>query len=227
MKILVYTGFDDNRGFRNFGIDSTLSKAQYALKNNYDFLCVRDYSGYDRPISWFKIKKILELLPNYDYIFWSDADAVITNHEIRIEDIINKEIQRPKEIMVSPEPIPVQFKMEIPPLKSVDYVIAYDDYSPCMGNFIIRNCEWSMNFFSRIYEKTEFMNDPIWDNRAQDNLIYYDKSISEHIKYVPKKMINSFIYDWTRGDFLIHFPAISPERRVLLTREYMQKSIYI
>jgi hypothetical protein len=226
MKILVYTGFDDNRGFRNFGIDSTLSKARYALKNNYDFLCTRDYTGYDRPISWFKIKKILELLPNYDYIFWSDADAVITNHAIRIEDIISKEIERPKSIMVSPETSPRQFSMEIPPLKSIDYVIAYDDYSPCMGNFIIRNCEWSMNFFSKIYEKTEFMNDPIWDNRAQDNLIYHDKSISEHIKYVPKKMINSFIYDWTRGDFLIHFPAISPERRVLLTREYMQKSIY-
>ena len=37
-----------------------------------------------------KIFKLVEKLKDYDYVFCSDADVVITNRDIRIEDILFK-----------------------------------------------------------------------------------------------------------------------------------------
>lgn len=222
MKILVYTGFDDNKGYKETGLISAPNKAEYAFRHGYDFLCNRNYVGFDRPISWFKIKEILRLLPRYDYIFWSDADAVITNLTLSLEKhLINSTIIRPEYVNVSPsiEPEPVKTSH----LVNTDYIIAYDDYSPCMGNFIIKNTPWAIKFFEAIYNQTQFMNDPIWDNRAQDWLIYNNPTLTENIKFVPKGHINSMIHDWKEGDFMIHFAATEMPRRVILMDRALSK----
>lgn len=223
MKILVMTGFDNNGGYEDVGLLSAPNKAKYAFKHGYDFICKRNYEGYDRPISWFKIKHIIDLLPSYDYIFWTDADCVITNYNIRIEDLINNSIDRPNKVFISPHIHSVE--VNLPKLEETNYIIAHDYYSPCMGNFIIKNCKWSIDFFTSIYNQTQFMNDPIWDNRGQDYLFYHHPELMKDVKFVPKYLINSMIYDWKHGDFLIHFPAINSKRRVELINEYLQKSI--
>lgn len=216
------TGFDDNRGYKETGMLSAPNKARYAYKHKYDFICKRNYDGFDRPISWFKIKHILEILHNYDYIFWSDADCVITNYDIKIEDIITTSIDRPNKIYVSPIAEPIE--IELPNLEEENYFIAYDNYSPCMGNFIIKNCKWSFDFFTEIYNQTQFMNDPIWDNRGQDHLFYNNPKLMSKVKFLPKRMINSMTPDWEAKDFLIHFPATEMPRRVNLINHYLSKS---
>lgn len=225
MKILVYTGFDNNKGYYETGLISGPNKAEYAFRHGYDFLCSRNYEGYDRPLSWFKIRKILELLPNYDYIFWSDADAVITNYLIKLEDIINAPVQRQPTVKISPDNFPgcEPIEVPLPELTQPNYIIAQDNYSPCMGNFIIRNCEWSHNFFVSIYNQIQFMNDPIWDNRAQDYLFQQKSDLMKFVKFIPKKSINSMIHDWTIGDFMIHLAATEMPRRVNLMNYYLNQ----
>jgi hypothetical protein len=224
MKILVYTGFNDDRGYKETGLISAPNKALYAYKHGYDFLCKRNYDGYERPISWFKIKHILELLPKYDYIFWSDADAIITNYQIKIEDIITSQVERPLQVNISPGPVPIL--VDLPKMEEQNYFIAYDNYSPCMGHFIIKNCEWSIKFFEEIYAQTQFMNDPIWDNRGQGHLFHKFPDYMSKVKFLPKHMINSMMPDWKDGDFLIHFPATEMPRRIIKMAEYSKKIIY-
>lgn len=224
MKCLVYTGFDNNKGYYETGLITAPNKAEYAFRHGYDFLCNRDYSGYGRPLSWFKIKEILRLLPRYDYIFWSDADALITNLTLKLEDhLINKYIDRPNFVNVSPAIEPELITTS--PLIDTNYIIAYDNFSPCMGNFLIKNCPWSIEFFTSIYEQTQFMNDPIWDNRGQDWLLYNNPKLTENIKFVPKSDLNSMIHDWKYGDFIIHLAATEMPRRVNLLKYYLSQTI--
>lgn len=225
MKILVMTGFDNNKGYYETGLISGPNKAEYAFRHGYDFICKRNYKAYDRPISWYKIKHILELMPNYDYIFWSDADAVITNYNIKLEDIIQQEFIRQPNLFISPHNTPGSepISINLPPLNKVNYIIAQDNYSPCMGNFIIKSCEWSYDFFHKIYNQIQFMDDPIWDNRAQDYLLYNNPSLCNSIKFVPKNIINSMIPDWKDGDFIIHLAATEMPRRVDLMKLYLNQ----
>ena len=73
----------------------TLSKDFYCYKNKYDFIIGRekDYSKIThnkKRYGWLKVYKLLEILNNYDYIFVSDADVSIMNHNLKLESIINR-----------------------------------------------------------------------------------------------------------------------------------------
>jgi hypothetical protein len=230
MKVLVYTGFDNNNGFNEIGKLSAQNKFEYAQRHNYDFLCVKNYHGYDRPISWFKIQKIIQLLPQYDWIFWSDADALIMNQTIRVEDIISINIPRRETIRLSPRDTgSVDSASEIkeislPPLEETNYIISQDEYSPCMGNFLIRDSRWSRLFFECIYNSTQFLNDNLWDNRAQDYLFHlHPNEYLTKTKFFPKSWFNAFYYE--PSNFIVHFPATEPLRRLRYTNEFLQKVI--
>jgi len=225
MKILIYTGYaNGERGnFTEWANKTTQNKFEYAEKHGYGFLSERNYKGYDRPISWYKIYKILNLINDYDWVVWMDADSLITNYNVKIEDIINQEVDRKKTVFLSPKDLPIE--CSLPPLKETNYIITQDDYSPCMGIFLIKNCEWSRNFFKKIYEQTNHLNDPIWDNRAQDSLLYNNPELMENIKFVPQKTLNSFTLNWTVGDFIIHWPATESERKKRYTEEYLNQVI--
>ena len=73
----------------------TLSKDFYCYKNKYDFIIGRekDYSKIThnkKRYGWLKVYKLLEILNNYDYIFVSDADVSIMNHNLKLESITNR-----------------------------------------------------------------------------------------------------------------------------------------
>lgn len=216
MKILVLTGYCGERFYRA-GALSANNKNEYAAKHGYDFFCLRStYCDYKDPVSWLKIEWIQKNLKNYDWIFWSDADSVITNQEIKLEDIINNKFTRPTKINVSPGPEPIS--IDLPRLKESNYIVAYDDYSPCMGNFLIKGkgADRSGLFLELILNlKSKYYNDPIWDNRAQDYLFSInDCHILEYVDFVPQKALNSGIHQWTKGDFVLHFYATSEKWRL-------------
>ena len=67
------------------------SKRDYAAKWGYDFvLGGEEFWDRDRPIPWSKIPFFLSVLDKYDWIWFSDADSVITNPEIRLETLIER-----------------------------------------------------------------------------------------------------------------------------------------
>lgn len=213
MKILVLTGYCGPR-FEKAGLISSTTKFNYATKHGYDFLLLNSsYQDYKDPVSWFKIEWLRDNLKNYDWVFWSDADALIMNQNIKLEDLINFASARPSSLWISPVRTPIQ--VELPELVEKNYIIAYDDYSPCMGNFLIKNSAWSHEFLNKILSlKQKYLNDDIWDNRSQDFLLYSEKDLLKYIDFVPQKALNSGIHQYTDGDFVLHWYATAEKWRL-------------
>ncbi|KAL5994415.1 hypothetical protein ACLOJK_024465 [Asimina triloba] len=75
------------RGRRNFeGLMETVSgnKIAYAEKNGYDFIDASEMIDKRRPASWSKIIAVKTHLPNYDWVFWNDADTLVTNSTVSL-----------------------------------------------------------------------------------------------------------------------------------------------
>src|SRR5436305_122069 len=71
----------------------TQSKRAYCQKHGYDFIFSKDSSDPSRHIYWSKIFLILQVLennPSYQWVVWLDADTLIMNQDIPIEDLIDE-----------------------------------------------------------------------------------------------------------------------------------------
>lgn len=193
-------------------------KLNYCKFHNYELILHQvDENKYKMKKGWIKIYKLLESLKFYDYIMCSDADVILTNRDIRIEDIIFKYM---KEQHIG--------------LITTDYI------SINSGNVIWKNTPRTfqlLNEMLKIGEKSEryslykpFKPKGIYE---QPNLIYlYNtyEDIKDSIKIIPQFEMNSYtklfqelkkenciktidnIYNrcnWENGDFLVHFAGMN------------------
>ena len=60
------------------------SKEIYCNLHNYKFIYVNDSIDKNRKPHWTKVKAIQNNLADYDWVFYSDADAQIMNFDIYI-----------------------------------------------------------------------------------------------------------------------------------------------
>jgi hypothetical protein len=189
-------------------------KRDYCKYHNYDFII----KIIDTCDGWDKIYLLKEQLKNYDYIFMSDGDVVITNRDISIEEII--------------------IKYGEPEL----FIISKDYNTFNSGNMIWANNDNSYKFINDMIElKKKYTVKEIYDmnNILKNNKIIgiYEQPYLLHLIYnidnytiVPQKVINSYIYDgctisnreltntlsydnnyskWENGDFLVHFAGLN------------------
>lgn len=179
---------------------SSGNKLLYAQKHNYSFLCERNYKDYNRNISWFKIKKILESMWKYDWIFWSDADSLILNLETKIEDIINLPGKESTHVMT-----PDRSSINIPNGEKF-FIVSDDEWAnlgPCLGGFLIKSCTTAYKFLEDIYSSTEFEEGPWWDQHAAHKLWKSEPKYLSGLKVVSKVFLNSF-NDYRQDSFMIH-----------------------
>lgn len=201
-------------------------KQDYCKYNNYDFIFeyIKDENEIkpkmgNKKLGWIKIHKLYELLYtcNYDYIFLSDADVVITNRDKRIEDLI------------------IKYN-----LINHSCLLTTDYNTINTGNVIWRYCSDTINILNQMLEIGEkqcrydirkpFLPKGIYE---QPNLIYlYNKEIEirKQIKIIPQYELNSYSKvcpklllpnvlpkimgkpnrcNWKEGDFLIHFAGMN------------------
>jgi lipopolysaccharide biosynthesis glycosyltransferase len=85
-NICVVTAYDD--AFTEVGDYTIPIKLAYCMKHKYDFRVYREGFDTSRHPSWSKILFIRETLKEYDWVFWIDADAVFTNHNIKVMDMV-------------------------------------------------------------------------------------------------------------------------------------------
>lgn len=187
MKIL--TLYDDNFGAENF-LPPT---REYCKKHGYTLIEHTERLS-NRPISWDKIKLIEKvwkeeyvdsLLDSSFYnlgkwILWLDADAMILNHEIKLEDII-------KEVMdQNPE---------------ADFIISRDSYNnENMGVFFIRQTSNTVNLLKDMWAQEDIINHQWWENAAFMRV--YKKY---NPTFIHHKKINIYPNEYETGDFILHF----------------------
>lgn len=156
---------------------------------------------------WAKIYFLKIWLNEYDWLMWIDSDAMVMNHAIKLEDTIGKCGDR-------------------------DLIICRDYPSSgkntealginC-GVFLIRNCEWSIQFLNDIDKrKPEYLSHRFPEQEAMEEVMC--ASIS-HVAKVHNPLLNQFWVTWQPGDFIVHHAGGSVEDKVKGLTPFLEKVI--
>lgn len=181
------------------------SKKEYCKKNNYE--CIiggEEFWDRERPIPWSKIPFLLNVLEKSDegeLIFMSDADVYITNMDLKLETHVVPLLPDGKDLLMT-----------------IDSCGHIND-----GNILIRNTEWSRGFWKRVYEQTELLYHPWWENAAVIKLLELNKSDLDKTQITNKcRIFNAYIQGlpnmplWAPGDLLVHFAGIYDVKRMIV-----------
>jgi galactosyl transferase GMA12/MNN10 family len=173
------------------------SKKAYAMKHGYQyFLGGEEQWDRARPIPWSKVGFVLELLnklPEGELVFLSDADVMITNYELRLEDQV----------------LPL-----LPPHK--DLLMAIDACGHLnSGNMLMRNGPWLRDWWRRVGEQKDLTYHIWWENAAMIRLLETvpadfarTETTAEHWRF------NAYLRGlpgqplWEPGCFLVHFAGV-------------------
>ncbi len=191
------------------------NKKVYCEKWGYDALAMT--SGFQLPVQHISFERsnyIADLLESgqYDWIHAVGCDTMITNFNIKLEDLIDDDF---------------------------DFVIATDCYNINNDSFLARasdtTIKWLRNTVS-LYES--YINAKWLDQSAMIDTI---DMMGDRIKIVPQRALNSYNYDlypgliphiykkdllgndgqWQPGDFLIHWPAVPLNKRIELAQQML------
>lgn len=154
---------------------------KYCEKHNYTFKSRNEsYLTQGRPSSWAKINAIKEEFEKTnDWIFWIDTDAIITNHQTNIKDIIDE---------------------------NYSYIFSPDGsvwISACC--FLMKKTESSIKLLNKMWDQpNEVINHCWWENLALMKVLESDSELTKTCKIIEYKKIFSQIDDWKKGDFIMH-----------------------
>lgn len=191
------------------------SKKQYASKNGYTYIQGGEsYWDRTRPIAWSKVKFILDQLSNLPEgaIVWqSDADVLITNMDLKLEDHV----------------------LPLLPLNK-DLLMTYDAcHHINSGNILMRNTKWTRDFWKRVNDRVDCTYHIWWENMAMIKLMEENEEDRNNIEITNNhKRFNAYIMGlpdeplWEPGDFLVHFAGIyKPEKMQQLIESIQEGNI--
>jgi predicted O-methyltransferase YrrM len=166
-------------------------KKRYCEQHGYEFICAQQVLDPSRPIAWSKIPLILKTMENpaVKWVFWTDADSVITNLGVRLEDLVDDQH---------------------------NLIIGRDIHALNSGQLLVRNCDWSRQFLKRVYDHRECLHHIWWEQQALITELYQHPEHWAHVKEVPQRLFNSYGVEyfpgpksgWQAGDFIVHFPGV-------------------
>lgn len=177
--------------------------ADITLPNLWDYAFKHDYLVYEHKIEdgkfHFEKHKVFKELFNggAGIIFYKDIDSMITNLTIPIESFIDLEN---------------------------DFYITKDKTELNGGVMILKNTSWCMVFNDAVLSYKNLVN----NEQNAINLMYKNPQANDFIKVLPQSTINSYLYEmypeigkqahehgqWEEGDFLLHLPALTIEKRI-------------
>lgn len=223
MKILIFSYFDkrskDKYSFEEIAKLTLPSKEEYCKIHGYDFINY-EINEYWREIGWYKIDIFKEKLKDYDWIVYIEADAMVCNQTIRLENLIQNNL------------IGINHYNLIISKNSV----SKDTTGINCGVMAIKNCEWSEKFLNEL-EKNESCWHHNWaEQQAIIDYLFLNKNellLNSPIKFVNNRFFNSYIHQWYKednfrpGDFIIHAAGCSNEYRYNLFNYLKDKIIKI
>jgi hypothetical protein len=211
-KFCVVMAYQDNSPWRILGDIAASSNAAYCQKKGYGFRVFR--SGWDlsRPHSWSKLHFILDTFQSYEWVFWIDADAVITNHNISLSSFITG-----NEDMV------------ICQVQHLNEPERHKQILNC-GVFLIRSCNFSKKLIETMWNKVHYINHPWWEQIAFIDAYNEQEDVRSRIRVMSARAFNSVPpwrhtmsndAKWVPGDFVVHFSVYPIEVRIGMMRRLL------
>jgi hypothetical protein len=191
------------------------SKKLYAEKHGYTYI-QGDESNWDRnrPISWSKVPFLLshlEKIPDGTIVWMSDADVLITNLDMKLEDHVLPLLPENKDMLMT--------------FDACGHINA--------GNILMRNSKWLRDFWKRVYEQTDVIYHIWWENAGILKLMETNESDRDHIQITKEhKRFNAYLMGlpneplWEPNDFLVHFAGVyTPEKMRNLIEEIQEGKV--
>ena len=194
------------------------NKKLYAERHGYGAYTVTDGFTTLGDISWARTRKVVELLESgYDWVHACGCDTMITNFNIKLEDIVDD---------------------------NSHFIIATDCFNINNDSYLARNTPeciaWLklLDTFQDQYDMKHAWND-------QQCMIDHIEKLGDRLRIVPQRLINAYDYDqypgsiphiykrdifgndgqWQPGDFLIQWPGIKNDRRIPLAQQMLTQVI--
>lgn len=210
--MIVFTTLHNDK-YKDLADITFNNKKNYCEKHNYPLLAKTD-KWYNIPMGFekaFLIKDAFVKYPTCEWVFFSECDTMITNMDIKLEDIIKNEDKH--------------------------FVITTDINGINAGSFFVRNSQQGKEFLqAMIYHIGKCNNEQDFILYSYFISCNYKNIISLY----PQKSFNSYDYyvfgdrypsgldmfgnngRWEKGDFIIHFPDRPLQERIDLAKKYSQ-----
>ena len=173
------------------------NKLEYCLKHNIQ-LSIRQHDEVEKE----RVQFMKETLHQTDWLWFMGTDAVIMNHTIDVRQFLDE---------------------------NYDFIIGEDVNGINNDVFFIKNNVRGHEFLDQVKEFNKICKND------QDSMVEAIKStIGLKTKIVHQKQFNSFKYDeynypddkggsYSDGDFILHLPALTNQRRIELFTQYLQQ----
>lgn len=219
MKFILVTSYDE--AYAPLAqITWNQNKIPYADLHGYDTQALT--GGFKYPVKHMgfqRLELVVELLKanQHDWIYVIGTDTMITNFTIKLEDLIDEDY---------------------------DFIISVDCLNLNNDSFLVKNSPLSIKWLEHICSLREQYADAFW--LEQSAMIDTLDMMGDKIKIVPQRYFNSYDYwqypqdyephvkkvdilgesgQWEPGDFLIHWPGLTLERRIQLATEKLTQVI--
>lgn len=176
---------------------------RYAEYHGYDFEMVdpKEFIGDGHP-SWHKLRLVNDRLQRYHSVLWLDADVVITNPFIGIEN------------RTASFGLTVSTDWSVPESNDIAYFST--------GCYVITNCVGSFEFLRGAMARKEWQSKIFWDQSAMQEEYRENESIRSFVHIVPRRELNAVPAfpnmkveePWQPGDFVAHLTNRSNEERI-------------
>lgn len=173
------------------------SKRLYAEKHGYTYIeGGEEFWDRHRPVAWSKVGFLLwhlKKLPVGSLIWLSDADVLITNPNLKIEDHV---------LPLLPE--------------NKDLLFIHDAcHHLNSGNLLMRNSKWLWSFWEAVNDRSDCIYHIWWENMAMIKELEENKLTQEKIQITREhKKFNAYLMGkegeplWEPNDFLVHFAGV-------------------
>ena len=221
MKICVVSLYDKN--YQELA-DITLETncREYCEKHNYDCHIKKDNFGLEH-LGFEKIRLLLELLKTdkYDWLYWRGADTLITNFQVKLENLIDENYHFLISLDVHGINSDSLFIKNSPQgIKILENILSYAGNAP-EEQIVIRHIYESNQHLIKLVPQ-KFMN-------SYDYSLYLSQEPWNVYGVQPESIPNQdqlgYYGNWDIGDFLLHWPGIRNDKRIELAKHYTTQII--
>ena len=214
-------------------------QVEYARRHGYDLYTYTDESEQpdkSHAIHFWKMRSTQYLIESgttgCDYIFWMDSDAIIMNMSFSLESLIHWDGMEDTDIVLAADTLAANLAQSLWKFSRFTHQILEDSWNMCSSaplvetgafNAILGGCqpESSPEEKRACYKKVDRWKDRAFaqeyfypGNNAKIKEVVVNKSLLPHIKWVPKRAINSYPFGyyggqhrWGDPDFIVHCPS--------------------
>jgi hypothetical protein len=179
---------------------SASSYFAYARRWGWDLVLSTEDLAHGRPLAWAKVPFIRELLDDYEWILWIDADAVFVD----LDADIGAEQEPDKDLYL------VEHRYGNPP-----------ETPPNTGVLMLRSSDWSRELLDAMWDREALIDHVWWENAALMELLGYSLSparlqrptaLMSKVKFLNPAW-NSLSLDSPSEPRINHYAALPLEER--------------